>query len=603
MVATAELVFFAIQAGIRLAKVGRTIYVEETIRGDLGFPLPMTINSVPAEAKKFGLQLKVSGKTREKLIYKRDFERFISMANEQDTASLVAAYIKQIGEGRAIPKNQAARDLAGVMMLRQWDAQSDPLPSPLQRVAGTLVGIAIDYAIQVPGAISADSRYGKTIKSFLMALDEVQVDQAIAHERWDSVVITLFTAGLDAVKDHPELFSLDDDASNITKAAMNGVAEDLAKRLKNLDGPDVFVAEDRLKRFGAVVLRSVLTGTSRSMIENPEVLRIKDKAEQALVSGVGTAFLDLLLGNEDVPLSLSAGLRRIATTDGLDRLVKAAMQAVAAHPDLIKTGKTHIDTWLRNLLVDLYKLYPEGNSLFDPELIANVAYLTLHHGINDLNGLLLRNVNSSQRALAVEVAAQVLGVLVTQPNGNRAAKWRYDLSRKDIEHVVSGSLAALANHPEWLFEKPRNRKLAAATLPLVLELTTLLGMGSDGAWFKSLIRNDRLEDVLAAIIVSGAFQSLADDDGSYPAAKPIAKAVTTALEAVRREGIEGVGDLLTYELMHDFMLAMVKSGVLDKLVQNTDAVAVRTRLVALVARLRKREVLTISEMTDELTAA
>ena len=603
MVATAELVFFAIQSAIRLAKVGRTIYVEETIRGELGFPLPMTFSSLPGDARAYATQLELSTDPADNAIFEREFRDYIAEQDQNTASSLVGAYIKQIKLGRATPANQAARELAGAMMIRQWDSQTDPLPSPLQRVGGTLVGIAVDYALQVPGVINEDSRYGKTLKALLVALDTVNIDQTIATERWDSIIVTLFTAGLDTLKDHPELFTQDDDTANILQTAMSGVAADLAERLKTLEGPDVFDAEDRLKRFGAVVLRSVLSGTSRALIENPEVLGIEGEPEQALATKVGGAFLDLLLGGDDVPLDLSKGLRRIASTDGLDRLIKAAMQAAAAHPDLIKTGKTGIDQWLRQMIVDLYELYPENTTLFDPELLANVAYLALHHGIDDLRGLLLKNVSSGSKSLIVEVATQTLNVLVTQPSGNKPAKWRFDLSRGDIEQVVAGTLTALADHPEWVFAKPSHRKIAAAVLPLAVEFTAELGQGKDGAWFKSLVRSGRLELVLAAILTSGTFESLKDEEGKYPAAKTIAAVVNTALKAILREGVGGLGNLLTYEVMHDVMLALVNSGLLDNLVKNNDAAAGRARLLTLVGKLRKQEQITVSEMVKILNAA
>ena len=600
MVGTAELVLFAIQAGVKLAKAGRTIYVEETIRGEVAFPLPLTLDSPVALAKD---RLKALSRAPAGSRAREAFDEVygpVIVAGDADR--IVATYMDATSRGLIEPLALPARERAGLAMLRQWE-KGDDLPSPLQRVAGTLVGVAVDYFVHVPGAISQDSATGRTLLSFLKGLDDVEFDEA----RWDSILIALFTAGLDAVKANPELFSDDDSTgadagANILRTAVSGVAADLAERLKSLEGPGAFDAEDRLKRFGSLVLRSVVEGAGRNLIDNPEVLGLRDASRKALVTGVGTAFLDLLLDESDEGIELAEGLRRVASTDGLASLVHASMRVVAQHPDLVSTRRQPVDAWLANVVRGLFDLYPEPQNLFDPELLSNVAYLVLTHGVHDLEPLVLKNLARGKRALAVELASGVLGALVTPPADGEPAVWSLEVSRDELSDIVSGALGAVSAHPQWLFAKASHAKIAAAVLPLAVE--AIAGAASGGS-LKALVRSGRLEGVLAAVLSSGVIEPLRPDGPNPAAAGAIAGAVTKAISRITEDGLAGAAGLLEYGALHDLLVAVRKAGVLDALLgaDGARANAALDRIVALAGSLRTAGPLTVPEMTARLKAA
>ncbi len=602
MLGTADLILFAIQAGVKLAKAGRTIYVENTIREEIAFPLPATLNSprTTAEAALLSASAEPAG-SRARIAFDTVFQPALI---SRDPDRIVAVYFDYMARGVVKPLALPARERAGLAMIRQWES-GDPMPSPLQRVAGTLVGIAVDYFVHVPGAVSTDSTTGKTLHSFLKGLDDVEFDEA----RWDSIVIALFTAGVEAINANPELFSDDtddaEDKSNFVRTAVTGIASDLAERVKKLEGPDVFEAEDRLKKFGSIVLRSVLEGAGRSLVENPEALGFEDKSRQALVTGVGTAFIDLLLDDDEVGVDLAAGLRRIASTDGLSNLIHASLQVVAQHPDLISTSSQPVNTWLRNIVTGLHELYPNKENLFDPELLANVSYLVLKHGINDLSPLVLKSLSAGQKSLAVELSSSVLHALVEKPAPNKPAKWKFDVSRAEIEEIVSAALGAVASHPEWLFSKTKHRKIAAAVIPLIVDVIAQSGAGKQGGILKALVRSERLESVVAAVLASGVLEDFTPEGANPKAPEAIAKAVSTVLKAVTSDGISGLDAVLSYDVLHDVLVAVERAGLLDDLIASSGAQsgAFARRVATLVTRLRAGERLTIPEMTGMLEAA
>jgi len=610
MIGTAELIVFAIQAATRLARTGRMIYLEESIRRELPFPLPASLGNLATTAESYGQSLSAYPEgTRQRQAYDALFAPAIHAG---DTDGIIAAYLDRVHRGLVPQSKITAREMAGLAQLPQWEDADVPFPKPLQRVAGTLVNIAVDYFVHVPGALADDTKQGKVLKTLLRGLDDVAFDEA----RWDSMVIALFTAGLEAFNAHPDLFSGEDERRDgeridtVVRTAVSGIAGDLAKRMQHLEGPDVFDAEDRLRQFGAIVFRSVIGGASRSVVENPEVLGVKGKDERALVVGVGSAFLDLLLGvdgggDDELPRGLMEGLRRVASTDGLDALMKAALRVAAEHPDLIGSERRPVTKWLRDVVTGLYELYPERENLFDPELLANIAYLVLEHGIADLNGLVLKNVAPGSKALAVEAAGRVLAVLAQPPSGNQPARWDFDLSRSDLAAVASGVLGSLAAHPEWLLAKRTHRKIAASALPLAVEVLTQLGGGSEAAWFKGLLRSGRLESVLAAVLSSGVLEALKDEQGAYPAAGLIAKSFTRVLSRVLDQGRSGMDAVLAYDTLHDLLTAVTKSGVLAALFpeHTTDAKRVVDELIKIINAQRGNEIVPATEMAKRLKDA
>jgi hypothetical protein len=555
MVEIADLILFAIEAAVKVARAGRAVYVEETIRKEVSWPLPMTFEHIGADARQFATALQ-TGSVHDKQRFDLDFRRAIV---SNDDVAVIRAYVACLARGE-VPKlrlpSPGVAGLASLATLSQWSAGTDLFPSPLQRIAGTLVEIGVDYFLHVPGAMSDSSRQGKLVRALLSGLDDVK----FSEERWDSLAIALFTAGLDAFKDHPELFMGSQDQSLLLQTVTHGVAAELHERLAALQGPDALSAEDRMKAFGVVLIRGALTGSSRAVLSNPQVLGIKDGAQQELVQAVGGAFLDVVFAHDD-PLH---GLRDLASAGGLDKLLHAALKSAAENPDLFRVPNRSARAWLADLLKDLYTLYPEGRSLLDADLVANLAYIALDRGMTDLSPLLLEKLPKQNRPLATVVLTIVLQALVKPPGGGKPAVWRFDLTRADIEKVADGALAGIAQHPEWLYKDPDHRAMAAAGASLVLDVLSRL-RGGDGGLLRTLVRSDCLAPLLSAVLVSNTMEvleDLKDNNGKPMGPEPIAQAVTEIVAALVERGTSGIERVFTFDALADVMRALVHTGLL-----------------------------------------
>jgi hypothetical protein len=585
MSATADLVLFGIEAALKLARTGRDIYVDDSQQRTVVLPLPPGFGAdLPAKAKAYALGLSEANRP----LFKRDFAQAIGQ-NDMDQVRDV--YLVHIRRGLIQTDFRTAEaELAGLAAIRQWD--KSPGASPLQRVGGALVEIAVDYYLHVPGAIREDSRGGKTLKAVLTSLDDFDFQNA----RFDSIVVALFTAGLEAISANPDLFTDEEDANGLVATIVTGIVTDVKTRLAGLSGPDALDAEDRLRQFSQIVLRGVLSGATRSVVDNPTTLGVDEAGKKALVKGVGNAFLDLLL-DDDLPLA--DGLRRVASTGGLDKLMKAGLRAVAAHPGLFKTEKA-VQKFIGDVVGGLLAVYPEDRSLFDGELVADLAYLVLENGRRNLGPLLLRKLPAEKTALLTHVVGEVLKVIVKPPTETASAAFKLDLSREDVLAVAKGTLDAIALHPEWVLDRPSNRKLAAALLPFTADVLVQVGKGGP---FRELIREDRLQGVFAAVLTSGALADFAEQANAELAGQ-MATSVAKVLSKLAADGRAGLDLALGYDQVHDLLLALKGSGLLPKLLPNQQAGAkeVIDRIVTIVAAERRGEVLTVSAMKSRLTA-
>ena len=597
--ATGDLIVFAVQAGIKLIQTGRKVYVEATIGGEVEVPLPPAFSGMNTPLNK-GVEYALSLKTGDAEKKRRFKDRYHQPLTDLDNADatvkaaaewqIVQEYLKDVSAGLVPQIHRGSAELASIAVLKQWEHGRSPFPSAVQRVAGTLVEIAIEYFVHVPGALNAQSKRGRALKSFLAGLDAVQFSDA----RWDSLVIALFTTALDTLNENPAIFSDEEDDQSLIRAIVGGVAADVGEQLGAAEFGDLD-AESRVKRFGQLVLRGLLVNAGTAVIEDPSILGLTDARGKAMVQSVGSAFLSLLLDDDT---SLGEGLRRIASTDGLDKLMRAALRAAVEHPDLFATGNQTIDVWLTDVLRDLDDRHGEGETVFDPELFAEVAFSAMSYAMRDLPAL-LKPKGSTSSAVLVDLARLVFDKLnETGPEGK--PKWQgLQLSRSDVKDLFDGLFASLAAHTTWF---SRKKELAAAlkaattVLPQVIDVLAGLGDGS----LKAMLRDGKLTPVLAAVLASGVI----DPRDAADVAK-IAEGVTAVMDAILTGGINGAARLLDEDVLLDLLSAVAASGTAKKLFGGVaeDVDAAVTRLMPIIDELRRGAILTVTDMSKRLKAA
>ena len=578
MTGTVDLLFFAIQAGIHLARTGRKIYKEDTIQREIVIPLPSGFHSDLDTAREHAERIQTKNPSRFVRVFKETYDDSYDDQNPDRQAEavqeLIQLYLIDLARG-LVPKFQKnARELAGLAAVKQWDAAEKPFPHPLQRIAGALVETAVDYFVHVPGGIDEDSRHGKVLKSFIEGLDDLDFQEG----RWDSIAIGLFSAALDTLQGHPELLETSDEIGEVIKPIVQGVASDVQKHLENLPAEGDLDAEARIGSVGKVVLRSLLRNTGTTLANNPQILGVKGVAKQAVVKDVGTTLIDILL-EDDKPLSET--LRNVISTEGMDRLLGSALSAVVQYPDFFKVKNQNVQVWLNRVLTDLHDNHKGGKSFFDSDLYPELAARIIEHGLNDVPKLLGAGKNKS--ALLVTVAREVYATLYD----SSANKWKFALSRDDAVGLFDRVIAAATAHPH---------KNAPKWLKLGLDVIA----GMKEGFLKTLLRNDGLEAVLRPLLTRGILKALENKKVAL-----LVERFGKLKGAIEADGIMDLVSLLQEGRYEDLLSAILKSGILDRLLgeETADVNAAIKKITEVVRELRTGLTLPIPKMVDTLKAA
>jgi hypothetical protein len=589
MPSVVDLVMFGIESIARLARAGRVAHVEDALRGRMALPLPPSFTSLEADMRGYVLALENSDEPVRRQLFERDFRDAWRRGDEQ---AVRTAWLVHVRERRVPGARDVEVDFAGLLLVGQWSRSRDPLPSALQRLAGTMAGLVVDWYRGVPGALNENTSTGRRLKALLQGLE----DADFSESRWDSIVISLFIAGLEA------LGAGEESETPLARVIVREISRELRDRLQRLAGPDALDAGDRLKAFAILLLRSLLRGTGSAVLEQPRALGLSGPDEAALVAGVGSALMDLLV---DESLPLGRGFRSLVSEAGIERLTGAALRALAAHPGIFGAGAGAVRDWLKHLLNEVAQALERGSSLSDPAFLLTVVELALQHAREDLWDLPGGVEAPVRRPLFAEVTHQVLRV-VGQPteSGTPATRWRFGLSQRDVVEIIDAASRAASAHPLWLLSGPSRRRLATWHTPAILEVLARAGRGGSAGLLKALLRAGRLHPVLAAVFSSGILDRLIDRSHRLAEPAATAAALRRLVAQVAGEGLAGTERALEHARLFDLLLAIRKGRLLRDLLSGArEHTPLARGLVAIVAEQRAGEILTVSEMIRRLQTA
>src|SRR5262245_22668928 len=305
----AELIMFAIQAALQLYGAGRRAYIDGTRGRTLTLPLPRVegVNFDSAhswftiEAKGIALAARIP-----------QLARLLTSGTPDDQAALVDLYLALRAEvnpswppGVSVRGQFSADQLATLLEVRQWaTGEAGAPPSALQQVAGTLINIAVDYFANSPGAVSPKRPAGRALLAFLQAIEKVDFASVPATE----IVPDLMVAMLDAVADNPALAGGGDKEQRLVKSVASSMAQSARTHLANASTEDLTDASAWLR----LTTHALVKGGADAVLGNPVLfLDIKEGAESNVVTQVGNAITDLLLGEQQVTF------RRLLSGEGL----------------------------------------------------------------------------------------------------------------------------------------------------------------------------------------------------------------------------------------------------------------------------------------------
>ena len=446
MISTGDLIILGINAGLKLAEQGRKAYVEGTMNRELVLPLPDFDSSITVSVAKNYFMGSKHLEDEEKLWLKALYEKVAhGTAEEKDDKDFIAAYkelkfLDDLASGEASAEETALSKeaLLSMVRVRQWARGRSPYPDALQRVAGTLIQVGMDYFANTPGALNENSTTGRALKGFLCAVDELD----FAQTRVDAIAKGMFVAALESIRNNPSLLGGDDKTEKMVEAISKGLISDIQERTKVLAEKDL-TKQQRIETWGQLVFRSMLSNAGTLVLSNPGLyLGVREPGRQAMVSLVGTSIMDALIDEESIDL---AGLY---SRDTLDRLVRAALVALTEHPEL--AGVDH--KGLKKIIGQVAKDLAESAKILGPDVLPEIARLVFEKSARNMDLLWPEEFRDDPaKHLLVSVSKELFECL-SKPPGDQD-KWKPRFTKTQLVEIAESVLDEVVQNPGWLEKK------------------------------------------------------------------------------------------------------------------------------------------------------
>lgn len=456
--ASATLVMFAVHAATKLGQQARTAYIDATRARALTLPLPnffsqttdrdaVSFFSDPSRGKRYAdASAEIKGLLKK-------FKNQTLTSDEKETlltAHIEYANVQRADRGEAMWEGGIRvdpRQLKALVTVRQWRRGAEPNPSALQRVAGTLIEIGIDYAQSTPELFDESSSRGRALKAFLAGLDDFDFVNTDVSE----FPARLFVAAVEVIAEQPALLSGDPKIQDLVRATTSGLAGRVGVKIAAIEGSNLDALAKRkafanVEDWGQLIFRTTLSSAAKLALSDPtRYFGVKGADKQALVSEVGGALLDVVLDDE------SGGLLAAAfSKQGLETVLDAALSVVGEHPEILSLTKNKgVTTLVSQLAQDL-----EGLDLLDGGLLPDIGRLVLLRSGENL-GLLWPDLKTNPQKNLLLIAAKKTLEVVSRP-ATGEERWKPNFGKRDLTEVTERVLDEFVDNPGWLINASGN---------------------------------------------------------------------------------------------------------------------------------------------------
>ncbi|HVE42678.1 MAG TPA: hypothetical protein VNM14_22550 [Planctomycetota bacterium] len=452
-----ETVMFAIQAGVKLYGALRKAYVDDTRDRSLILPLPRG-NGVNEDSALNWFSGDPVG-TRAAAKHPRIGQLLAAQTlSDDEKAELVEIYnvlflefVPQSGDQAGQRGQLSSDELGALLSVRQWaKGEAGASPSALQQVAGTIIGIAVDYFIATPNAVSQKHPQGRALYAFLKAIDSVD----FANTPVNDIAGDLLIAVLDGVAAVPNLFSV----GKNEQLLIENITKTLATSTKALLANAPTTEREDAGTWLNLIAKSLIKGGAETVLANPvRFLGVQEGAQAALVTQVGSVVTELVIGEDKVTF------QRLLSGQGVESVVKSLLSALAKNPDLLRFENQGLKQLLLSLAEDLGKV----EDLLSPDLFPELTRLILERSADNLDLLWSARSTSPSGHLLVLATKSVLKALSEKPP--KGSTWKPSFTPEQILALAETVLDAVVDNPTWLENVP-----TAGAAPLSVVLSSVL---------------------------------------------------------------------------------------------------------------------------------
>ena len=507
MIASSELVVFAIKAGIRLGQQARLAYVDSTRRRKLTIPLPDVVvdGGFSAALNYFadaGRDFVIPGSSLAEL-NERAADATVPFSNK-DEQLLVEHYRRcrrfeklSSGDGQSSFDQQA---FVSVLAIEQWAAGAENNPSALQRVLGTIVEVGIDYFASGPGMIDKTTKHGRVVAGLVDAVDGIKFAELdLSDVRLQSVVGRLLISALETVSEDPVLLTGHAQTQELITVLTGGLLRDVSERMKDADS----LEEMRILDWTELVLRSTLTGAGSAIVENPgRYLGVEKESKQKLITSVGSTLLGVVLNEDDLQLE------NVFSRESLDGLARAALDALSEHPELLSgDSESPWNSLFKNVTNSIYQY---EDNLVTLEIFPEIARIVLEKTGENLELIWPELKTRPEKHLLLTTMRTALAVL-TEPDPN--APWSPRFTGDDLIQIAELLADEVVGNPKWLMAINANANDA-----LGKALSTVVGVlrEQEGPWLTRAVAVEVIGAVIQAMALRQEFLEKFTGTGGQP---------------------------------------------------------------------------------------
>jgi len=464
---SAAIIMFAIKSAVKLSQQVRLAYMEATRARELTLPLPNFFTATRLiDAVEYFENADLGG--RYILGFERDgvpvpgiprigslLERFNANTLTPDDGEEILLLFKEYKNLDQLESNDGSWSAEGLtaeamntlLTVRQWRRGMEDQPSALKRIGGTLLEIGVDYALTQPDLFDENSAKGRAIKGFLTAVDDI----SFATMEPSELPAQLFVAAIETVAKNPDLAAGDEKVQELVRVTAESLGKNAKTYLDKIDedaGLDIFQKRSARRNVGtwtSLVFRSVLDAGARTVLDNPgRFLGVDDEGKGELVESIGTAVLDLILSDT------TPKVEALFSKEGLDTVLKAALEAVAEHPEIL----TDTDNQgVKKIITETARSLTGIESLTTPDVLPEIARIVLAKSGENL-ALLLPDLTKDQpKILLLTAASTTIRILTEKPADG---SWSPSFSRSDLLTVVEAVVDEVAANPGWILTAAGN---------------------------------------------------------------------------------------------------------------------------------------------------
>ncbi len=438
MLSTTDTILFAIKAGLRLFGAMQKAYVDGTRNRTLILPLP--------RSQGIDWDLAVSFFNEHKDAVKDQYPRAVNLASKNtltddeqiEILNIYLAYLtihkpSLFENSREALGQFTEEELSALVTIRNWEMGEPGVSSPVQRIAGTIVNVAVEYFLDTPGAISEARPQGRALRSFLRAVDDVD----FATVETGEIVPSVLVAVLDGVTENPDLFS---NGANEQAFIMNIATSMSTSAVKHLENTATTERWEAAAWLG-IVSHAIVKGGAETVLSNPQRFLGVSADEAPLVQRVGDALSDLVIGEEKLTF------RPLVSSEGFTMITRAVLESFAENPDLLRVGNDGIKKLLGAVAADVSKLKEPWSKDIFPEVVR----LILENSAQNMDMLWGKEFQSPDRHLLVTASRILLAEISKKPPPN--SRWRFVLSKDQVLICLEGILDEVTDNPNWLIKR------------------------------------------------------------------------------------------------------------------------------------------------------